>query len=46
VIYARDELATRARIEALEGLNEPFPSEFDDERDPEWAVYLDQVLRR
>lgn len=43
IAYARDELATRQRIDVLPGRDHPKPAEYDNEQDPEWKVYFEQV---
>lgn len=43
LVYARDEAATRARIDALPGRDTPLPLDYDNEADPVWAVYFEQM---
>ena len=43
LVYAKDEAATRARIDALPGRDTPLPLDYDNEPDPEWAVYFEQM---
>ena len=43
LVYAKDEAATRARIDALPGRDSPLPLDYDNEPDPDWAVYFDEM---
>ena len=43
LIYARDEKTTCALIDALPGRDVPTVADFDNEIDPEWKVYFDQM---
>jgi hypothetical protein len=43
LIYAKDEKATCATIDALPGRDDPKPASYDNERDPEWKVYFGQM---
>lgn len=43
LVYAKDETSTRARIDALPGRDIPLPLDYDNELDPTWSVYFEQM---
>lgn len=43
-IYARDRQECMERIAALPGFNEPRSAEWDNETDPQWKIYFEEVL--